>query len=96
VLDLLDITDRAFKLSFDPYHCVELRWGAEGEELHSCKNDSSKLLWYKNEQYLRNQIHRRYDDRMGFTVEELADLRPGNGVAQPPDIDMVGFLKSQI
>ena len=95
-LDFLDITERAFKLSFDPYHCVELRWGAEGEELDSCNDDSNKMLWYKNEQFLRNQIDRRYNDRMDFTVEELSSLRPGNGVAEPPDINMIRYLESQI
>ena len=28
-LNLLQLTKRAFDLSFDPYHCVELRWGAK-------------------------------------------------------------------
>jgi hypothetical protein len=95
-LDFLDVTERAFKLSFDPYHCVELRWGAEGEELDSCKDDSDKILWYRNERFLRNQIDRRYDDRMDFTVEELSSLRPGNGVAEPPDINVIRYLESQI
>jgi len=95
-LDLLDVTDRAFRLSFDPYHCAELRWGAQGDELASCGSDADKLVWYRNEQYLRNQIESRYDDRMDFTVEELATLRPGNGVAEPPDIDVAGYLKSQM
>ncbi|MCG6873007.1 MAG: hypothetical protein LJE84_12015, partial [Gammaproteobacteria bacterium] len=94
-LDLLNITERAFRLSFDPYHCIELRWGAQGEELNSCKTGSAKMLWYKNEQFLRNQIDRRYDDRMDFTVEELASLRPGNGVAEPPDINVLRYLQSQ-
>jgi hypothetical protein len=53
------------------------------------------MLWYKNEQFLRNQIDRRYDDRMDFTVEELASLRPGNGVAEPPDINVLRYLQSQ-
>lgn len=95
-LDFLDVTERAFKLSFDPYHCAELRWGAEGEELNSCKNNANKMLWYQNEQFLRNQIDRRYNDRMDFTVEELSSLRPGNGVAEPPDINLIRYLESQI
>src|SRR5690606_37076182 len=31
-----DIVSRLFKMSFDPYHCAELRWGATGSELSSC------------------------------------------------------------
>ncbi len=95
-LDLLDITERAFRLSFDPYHCVELRWGAEGRELDSCPDDADKLRWYRNQQYLRNQLERRYDQRMDFSVEQLAILQPGNGVAEPPDIDVARYLETQI
>ena len=94
-LDLLEITERAFRLSFDPYHCVELRWGAQGHELSSCRQDTEKMRWYENQQFLRNQIERRYDDPMNFTLEELAIPQPGNGVVHPPDIDVAGYLKSR-
>lgn len=94
-LGFIELTRRAFRLSFDPYHCVELRWGARGEELDSCDQDRKKMQWYENQQFLRNQIERRYDDRMDFTVEELAQPRAGNGVTEPPDIDVIRFLESQ-
>ncbi|KAA3630821.1 MAG: hypothetical protein DWQ08_05680, partial [Proteobacteria bacterium] len=93
-LGFVEVTARAFRLSFDPYHCAELRWGAKGEELNSCQMDSVKWKWYENEQFLRNQIERRYEDRMGFTVEELTKPGPGNGVIEPPVIDVVRFLES--
>ena len=93
IVDLPEVTKRAFRLSFDPYRCVELRWGAEGEELASCGNGPDKMRWYHNQQYPPNQIERRYDDRMDFTVDELSALQPGNGVAEPPDIDVIGFLE---
>jgi len=95
-LGFIELTNRVFRLSFDPYHCAELRWGAQGEELSSCDVDAEKMRWYENEPFLRNQIDRRYDDRMGFAVDELSSLRPGNGIAQPPDIDVVRFLKSEM
>ena len=94
-LDFLEVTERAFKLSFDPYHCAELRWGAKGKELDSCEFDAQKMRWYENQQFLRNQIDRRYEDRMDFTVDELSSLKPGNGVAEPPDINVVRFLESE-
>ena len=31
-----DVRARLFRLSFDPYHCVEHRWGAEGAEAATC------------------------------------------------------------
>lgn len=56
------VLDRLFALSFDPYHCPELRWGApEGSpERATCPDDAIKLSWYRNEQRLRNQIDREY------------------------------------
>ncbi|UOF01647.1 hypothetical protein [Bdellovibrio reynosensis] len=88
---------RVFNMSFDPYHCIELRWGARlPQELAACTDDANKRLWYENEKYLRNQHERKYDVRMDYTVHELAQPIQGVGVATPPDIDIVGFLKSQM
>lgn len=97
VLNLEDIRKRLFKISFDPYHCVELRWGAESAtELSSCQDSNEKWAWYKGEQRLRNQHLRRYDIRMDFSVDELGQDIPSNGVATPVDVDVVKFLNSQI
>jgi len=67
-LSLDDIMDRLFALSFDPYHCPEVRWGApiESAELSSCPGHAdfalgSKMWWYEAEQRLRNRIDRDYD-----------------------------------
>ena len=49
----------------------------------------------KNQQFLRNQIERRYDDRMDFTRDELTTLQPGNGTATPPDINTAAYLQAQ-
>jgi hypothetical protein len=48
-----DISHRLFAMSFDPYHCVELRWGADG---HGCPDQAGKRRWYKNEQQARHVI----------------------------------------
>ncbi len=53
-LTLGEIMERLFKLSFDPYHCPELRWG--DTEAASCPDGSSKRRWYEQEQRLRNAI----------------------------------------
>ncbi len=50
---------RLFAMSFDPYHCVERRWGAsDPRELSTCRDGESKRAWYAAEQNLRNQIER--------------------------------------
>ena len=83
---------RLFRLSFDPYHCVERRWGAEGAELSACRDGRAKRAWYDAEQGLRNQIDRTYEARMDFSLDELG----GSGVPQPPDTDARGYLLRQL
>jgi formylglycine-generating enzyme required for sulfatase activity len=90
-----DARQRLFKLSFDPYHCVELRWGAsDPAELSSCQDGSIKRAWYDAEQDLRNQIDRTYDARMDFSLDELQTPGPGKGVPTPPDTDARAYLVS--
>jgi hypothetical protein len=82
---------RLFLMSFDPYHCIEHRWGAvDPTELGSCRDGQTKRAWYAAEQNLRNQLDRTYDAEMDFTLDELRE--PGKGVAHPPDIDTLGYL----
>ncbi|MEK2644743.1 hypothetical protein [Bdellovibrio sp. BCCA] len=91
-----DARQRLFDLSFDPYHCVELRWGAKSpQELASCMDDANKREWYSRERWLRNQWERRYDARMDFSLDELTGPKPGAGIAQPPDVDIIRYLNSQ-
>ncbi|MFO1248093.1 MAG: hypothetical protein U1E93_07735 [Alphaproteobacteria bacterium] len=81
---------RLFRMSFDPYHCVERRWGASGAELASCRDGAVKRRWYDAEQRLRNQIDRTYEARMDFSLDELEAGR--GGVAAVPDTDATAFL----
>ncbi|WII73373.1 hypothetical protein QJS83_05750 [Bdellovibrio sp. 22V] len=95
-LDLENARARLFDISFDPYHCVELRWGAKTpQELSSCQDSQNKRQWYAREKWLRNQWERRYDARMDFSLEELNGPKPGAGIAQAPDVDIVSYLQSQ-
>jgi formylglycine-generating enzyme required for sulfatase activity len=90
-----EVRKRLFRLSFDPYHCVEHRWGAsDPSELSTCRDDSVKQAWYSAEQNLRNQIDRTYDARMDYTLPDLQTPGPGKGVANPPDVDVRSFLLS--
>ncbi|MDR3528805.1 MAG: hypothetical protein P4L57_16160 [Rhizomicrobium sp.] len=89
-LSFEDVRQRLFALSFDPYHCPERRWGASDAELSICKDDAVKANWYAAEQPLRNQIERRYDARMDFSLDEMG--RSSIGVPVAPDTDVLGYL----
>ncbi len=58
-----------FALSFDPYHCAELRWGLTNT--NSCNSNQNKINWYKAEQGLRNRIDRDNSIRTDYDVNEL-------------------------
>lgn len=90
-----EIVRRLYALSFDPYHCAELRWGARSSaELSTCGDLSAdKRAWYRAEQRLRNQIERTYDARMDFTLEDLERGVRGSGVDEAPDVDLKGYLE---
>ncbi|MBL9097478.1 MAG: hypothetical protein JNK07_11175 [Alphaproteobacteria bacterium] len=82
------LVERLFKMSFDPYDCIERRWGAmSAEELASCSNTPAKNRWYEAMQRLRNQIDRTYETRMDFTVRDLEAKVPGSGSDIAPDVD---------
>jgi len=95
-LSLEDVMNRLFDLSFDPYQCVERRWGASGGELSSCTDGPAKQRWYEAQRFLRNQIDRTYDVYMGYTPAELEagphEVYTGRGVKTPPDVDMRAYL----
>jgi hypothetical protein len=90
-----DARRRLFLMSFDPYQCIERRWGAvDPHELQTCRDDANKQDWYASEQNLRNQLDRTYDARMDFTRDELKTPGDGKGIASPPDIDARAYLVS--
>jgi hypothetical protein len=84
------VLDRLFAISFDPYHCPELRWGAApgSPELASCPDNAEKLGWYRAEQRLRNQIDRHYGVAtpisMGPAEAPAVDFRRTLGVTAAP------------
>jgi hypothetical protein len=48
-----DISHRLFAMSFDPYNCVELRWGDDGS---GCPDQTGKRHWYAVEAEARRVI----------------------------------------
>lgn len=91
-MNLEQARTRAYKMSFDPYHCAEHRWGAEGKELATCRDDSTKRLWYERERWLRFQHERNTDAFTGFTLNQLTGPMPGAGVSAGQDLDVIAFL----
>ncbi len=69
-----------FRLSFDPHHCVERRWGAEGAELAPAAATAPlKRAWYEAEQ--RNPCATRSTAPM--TRAWISALRELRGPDQP-------------
>jgi hypothetical protein len=98
-LTLDDVIERVYDLSFDPYQCIEKRWGASAPaEAASCQDGPAKDQWYRAQRFLRNQIDRTYDVDMGYTASQLEagphDLFSGRGVAEGPDVDVRAYLLS--
>lgn len=87
-----DMMHRLFRMSFDPYHCIELRWGAEDAERESCPDGPVKLRWYAAEQRLRNQPDRTYDAQMSFGLDELNRHVKWSGIDNPPPIDIKALI----
>ena len=71
-----DVTHRLFAMSFDPYNCVELRWGDNGS---GCPDQDAKRGWYNREQQARNEIGR---DEQGAATQ----------MAGPRDVDIRGLI----
>lgn len=92
-LSFEEVKARLFAMSFDPYHCVERRWGAtDAPELASCQEDGTKRAWYEAEARLRNQTERTYDARMDFDLGDLRNKAAGSGQDMPPVIDVLALL----
>jgi hypothetical protein len=79
-ISLEQIISRAALLSYDPYHCPELRWGATGNELVSCRDDADKKDWYRLQQFLRNLNDKDNTAVHGFTLEALKKMVESNSV----------------
>jgi hypothetical protein len=83
-LGLHDMLARLFTMSFDPYHCIERRWGASGEEAASCKDDAIKTRWFGAEQRLRNLADAGHSTRPALSLSELEAGMVGSGADAAP------------
>ncbi len=92
-----EVARRLFRLSFDPYHCVELRWGASApSELKTCTDSADKRAWYEAQDRLRNQLTRTYGEPMGWGLAQLQNRSLDIGIDEVPDIDMEKVLNGNV
>jgi hypothetical protein len=85
-LTLADVEKRLFDMSFDPYHCPELRWGAypsHTEEAASCVMDAAHKQRYEDERRQRNAIDREYGSPTPFSF----------GPEQPENVSLSEILR---
>lgn len=73
-ITLDQLINRAALLSFDPYNCPELRWGATGQEAASCSDDANKKDWYRYQQFLRNITEKDNAAVHGQSLETLRQM----------------------
>ncbi|NLI77978.1 MAG: hypothetical protein GX442_16260 [Candidatus Riflebacteria bacterium] len=85
-LTFQDVVQRLFDLSFDPYHSVELRWGARGEELATAGDDATKRRFYDLERRLRHQLERLYNVPTGLSL----------GPERPVNVDIRTWLTAYL
>lgn len=66
---------RISRVSYDPYACPEIRWGAvKQEELASCVDSQEKMEWNSLQQFLRNNLVKDTDAFHGFTLDQLRQM----------------------
>ncbi|MGE0633390.1 MAG: hypothetical protein AB7O96_13345 [Pseudobdellovibrionaceae bacterium] len=83
-MTIMDVIKRAPKMSFDPYHCPERRWGATNPaELATCEETADSAAWYEAQQIFRNKLDTEalFDDP--FTLQ---DLQKKNAGRAKPDL----------
>jgi hypothetical protein len=95
-ISLNDFIGRIYDVSFDPYHCPELRWGAKGRELESCpeyRSRDKKMDWYTAQEFIRYTIDRDtsvdysvpFSQFRGLNSQKLLSMRP-------MDLNIAGIL----
>jgi hypothetical protein len=84
-ITLADAEQRLFDMSFDPYHCIEMRWGAfnsHPDEMATCTMDAAHMQRFNDERTQRNAIDREYGNPTPFSF----------GPGQPEDVNVTEVL----
>ena len=74
-IGLETLIGRVAKISYDPYACPEIRWGAYREaDLATCADSQQKREWNDLQQFLRNNLVKDTDAFHGFTLQQLEQM----------------------
>ena len=84
-----DMVHRVYAISFDPYDCIELRWGAQGDERKTCTDGRKKLRWYAAEQKLRDS-----QVRATHVAYDLDALEGAKADDDPPPVDVRALIEN--
>ena len=100
-LTFANVLSRLNKISFDPYHCPEKRWGASGKEMATCRDGDQGDAWYRGEQAMRNTVGKSTpNEKLIIRSPEpisLAMLEDPNLVDQPETSEMnMGTTKTPL
>ncbi len=91
-LTLSDIGARLFDMSFDPYHCPEMRWGESTfEEGHACIKMAGKAEWYKAQRFMR-RMEASDDRNTGYGLTMVGISGPRRGLKDVPETDIAGLV----
>ena len=95
-MSLSTALSRLSRMSFDPYLCVERRWGAKSDaELRKCQDNQTKSEWYQNTQFLRNQIVRDPTEVMGYSLDDVKRITQDiNAKENPARFNILKALQS--
>ena len=88
-LTFREVAQRAYAISFDPYDCIELRWGASSAERETCPQSAKKLRWYEAEQRLRNDPAR--STSVAYDLDTLEHSKKGS--EPPPPVDVRALIE---
>ncbi|MFN7454920.1 MAG: hypothetical protein ACK5RO_09705 [Pseudobdellovibrionaceae bacterium] len=79
--------DRVVQMSFNPYLCVERRWGAQSlSELSSCQDQGQEADWARGETFFRETLTRDAQAVHGYDVNRLLEL-----ASKRPSFDRTQF-----
>ena len=74
-IGLETLINRVAQISYDPYACPEVRWGAyKQDELATCQDSQEKMEWHHLQQFLRNNLVKDTEAVHGYTLEQLRQM----------------------
>jgi hypothetical protein len=88
-----DLIRRLYAASFDPYDCVEHRWGASGGEAASCTDGDEKQRWYHAEQVLRSELTPDATKPMGYSLAQLETAK-GHSPVRLASLDLKSLIEN--